>query len=160
MITTWRQRNLSRNSVTKNPDSDLDYDDDYIRESTQENEEEKEEEEEQLEDSSLYTLEYMKKVVAYARPGIAFTTVQHTYPRVKDRKQLKRFREYVEKNGTRSQKIRRIEQFLVAKFSDARDEYIPVHDADIQRWAISQANVEGLQNRNGSLISNEEMVYH
>jgi hypothetical protein len=124
------------------PDLDLDYDDDYIQESRQENGEE----EEQFDDGSLYTLEYMKKVVTYARPGIAFTTVQHEYPRLKDRKQLKRFREYVEKNGTRSHKIRRIEKFLLDKFLNARNEYLPVHDADIQRWAISQAKVESLPN--------------
>ncbi|CAF3901037.1 unnamed protein product [Rotaria sp. Silwood2] len=39
-----------------------------------------------------FTLEYMQKVVDFARPGIVFTTIQHAYPRVTHRMQLKRFR--------------------------------------------------------------------
>ena len=56
-------------------------------------------------------MEYMKKMVTYPHPGIAFTTVQRAYPRVNDQKQLNRFCQYVKKNGTGSQKFRRIEKF-------------------------------------------------
>ena len=51
-----------------------------------------------------YSLEYMKKVVDYIRPGISVTAIQHTFPRVKDRKQLQRFRDYVERNENRFHK--------------------------------------------------------
>ena len=82
-----------------------------------------------------YSLEYMKKVVDYTRPGISFTTIQHAFPRVKDRKQLQRFRDYVERNGNRFHKLQRIETFIINKFRDARQESLPVHDLDICRWA-------------------------
>ena len=49
-------------------------------------------------DCGSFTLEYMKKVVDYARSRIVFTTIQHAFPRVKDRKQLQRFREYADRN--------------------------------------------------------------
>ena len=66
--------------------------------------------EEGIEEYQSFTLNYMKKVIAYARPGIAFTTLQHAYPRIQDRKQFQRFREYVERNGNHTQKLRRIEE--------------------------------------------------
>ena len=56
-------------------------------------------EQEQKLEVSVLILDYMKKVVDYARPGTSFTRMQHAYPRVKDRKQLQRFREYVKKKG-------------------------------------------------------------
>jgi len=91
-----------------------------------------------------FTLEYMQKVVDFARPGIAFTTIQHEYPRVTHRMQLKRFREYVENNGNRRQKLDRVEIFVLNKFDDARANSLPVHEVDIQRWALYQARAEGL----------------
>ena len=93
-----------------------------------------------------YSLEYMKKVVDYTRPGISFTTIQHAFPRVKDRKQLHRFRDYVERNGNRFQKLQRIETFIINKFRDARQKSLPIHDLDIRRWARIQAKNENFNN--------------
>ncbi|CAF5092035.1 unnamed protein product, partial [Rotaria sp. Silwood1] len=50
---------------------------------------------------TAFTLDYMRKVVDFARPGIAFTTVQHEFPRVKYPMQLARFRKYMQKDGNR-----------------------------------------------------------
>ena len=88
----------------------------------------------------------MKKVVDYTRPGISFTTIQHAFPRVKDRKQLHRFRDYVERNGNRFHKLQCIETFIINKFRDARQESLPVHDLDIRRWARIQAKNENFDN--------------
>ena len=89
------------------PDSDADYQDNYedddIQESTPIDEGQGEE---GIKECRSFTLNYMKKVIAYARPGIAFTTLQHAYPRIKGRKQLQRFRAYVERNGNHTQKLR------------------------------------------------------
>lgn len=49
-----------------------------------------------ISEKSYFTVDYMKKVVDFARPGIAFTTMQHAFPMVKYAMQLVRFREYVE----------------------------------------------------------------
>ncbi len=91
-----------------------------------------------------FTLEYMQKVVDYARPDIPFTSIHHSFPRVTHPMQLKRFREYVAKNGNRRQKLNRVEAFVLDKFRSARDDYLPVHDVDIQRWALSQAKLEDI----------------
>ena len=93
-----------------------------------------------------YSLEYMKKVVDYTPPGISFTTIQHAFPRVKDRKQLQRFRDYLERNGNRFHKLQRIETFIINKFRDARQESFPVHDLDIRRCARIQAKNENFNN--------------
>ncbi|CAF3905449.1 unnamed protein product, partial [Rotaria sp. Silwood1] len=55
-----------------------------------------------------YSLEYMKKVVDYARPGISFTTIQHAFLRVKDRKQLQRFRDY-NSDSNKQRPIKRVQ---------------------------------------------------
>ena len=93
-----------------------------------------------------YSFDYVQKVVDYARPGISFTTIQHAFPRVKDRKQLLRFRDYVERNGNRFHKLQRIEIVTINRFQHARQECLPVHDLDIRRWALTQARNEGLDN--------------
>ncbi len=50
---------------------------------------------------TAFTLDYMRRIVDFARPGIAFTTVQHEFSRVKYPMQLARFREYVQNDGNR-----------------------------------------------------------
>ncbi len=93
-----------------------------------------------------FSLEYMQKVVDFARPGISFTTLQHAYPRVTHPMQLKRFREYVSNNGNRRQKLIRVENFVLDKFRYARDRSLAVHDIDLQRWALSHAKTENIDN--------------
>ncbi|CAF1268283.1 unnamed protein product [Rotaria sordida] len=74
----------------------------------------------------------MRKVVDFARPGIAFTIVQHTFSRVKYPMQLTRFREYVQNDRDRRQKLSRLELFVLEKFKRPRDTNLPVHAADIR----------------------------
>ncbi|CAF1124292.1 unnamed protein product [Didymodactylos carnosus] len=95
---------------------------------------------------TAFTLDYMRKVVDFARPGIAFTTVQREFPRVKYPMQLARFRADVENDGNRRQKLSRLELSVLEKFKQARDTNLPVHDTDIRRWSLTQAAVEGIDN--------------
>ncbi|CAF4264229.1 unnamed protein product [Rotaria sordida] len=81
---------------------------------------------------TTFTLGYMRKVVDFARTGIAFTTVQNTFSRVKYPMQLARFREYVQNDGNRRQKLSHLELFVLEKFKRARDTNLPVNDADIR----------------------------
>ncbi|CAF1151388.1 unnamed protein product [Rotaria sordida] len=60
--------------------------------------------------------------------------------------QLARFREYVQNDGNRRQKLSRLEQFVLEKFKRARDTNLPVHDPDIRRWSLTQAAIEGIDN--------------
>ncbi|CAF1573101.1 unnamed protein product [Rotaria sp. Silwood1] len=86
----------------------------------------------------------MQRVVDFARPGVAFTTVQHAFRRVTHPMQLKRFREYVANNGNRRQKLERVEHFELDRFRYARNNNLPVHDLDVKRWALSQAKIENI----------------
>ncbi|CAF3944540.1 unnamed protein product, partial [Rotaria sp. Silwood1] len=98
----------------------------------------------------------MRKVVDFARPGIAFTTVQHAFPRVTYPMQLARFREYVQNDGNRRQNYRYLQLQLELMtidgcldrelFKRARDTNLPVHDPDIRRWSLTQAAIEGIDN--------------
>ncbi|CAF1271841.1 unnamed protein product [Rotaria sp. Silwood1] len=82
---------------------------------------------------TAFMLDYMRKVVDFARPGIAFTTVQHEFSRVKYLMELARFREHVQNAGDRRQKLSRLELSVVEKFKQARDANLLVHDTDIRR---------------------------
>ncbi|CAF4845552.1 unnamed protein product [Rotaria socialis] len=65
----------------------------------------------QVVENRQFSLEYMQRVVDFIRPGIAFTTVQHAFRRVTHPMQLERIREYVANNGSRRQKLERVEHF-------------------------------------------------
>ena len=103
-------------------------------------------EEQQTTENRHFSLEYMQKVVDFARPGISFTSIHHNFPRVTYPMQLKRFRVYVESDGNRRQKLNRVRAFVLDKFRSARSNYLLVHDLDLQRWAISQAKLKDLDN--------------
>jgi hypothetical protein len=118
-------------SDVENPDSDSDI-------------ETEDQEYEETRDNRQFSLEYMEKVVNFARPNISFTTVQHAYPRVTHRMQLKRFREYVASNGNQRQKLKRIANIVFERFRHAREKNLPVHDVDIQRWALHEAKKEDM----------------
>jgi hypothetical protein len=101
-------------------------------------------EEQQAGENRRFSLEYMQRVVDFARPGIAFTTVQHVFRRVTHPMQLKRFREYVANNGNRRQKLEHVEHFVLDRFRSARNNNLPVHDLDVKRWALSKAKTENI----------------
>ncbi|CAF4198137.1 unnamed protein product, partial [Rotaria sordida] len=84
----------------------------------------------------------MRKVVDFARPGTAFTTVQHAFSRVQYSIQSARFREYVQNDRNSRQKLSRLELFVLEKFKRARDTNLPVHNTDIRRWSLTQAAIE------------------
>jgi Tc5 transposase DNA-binding domain len=112
-----------------------DYDLDYCVEL-------EDDEEQKVTGNRQFSLKYMEKVVDFARPGTSFKAVQHAFPRVTHKMQLQRFREYVTNNGNRRQKLERMEKFVLARFQSARENNLPVHDIDVQRWALSQARME------------------
>ncbi|CAF2740469.1 unnamed protein product [Rotaria sp. Silwood2] len=85
-----------------------DADPDYSIETT-DNQEEREV------DGDAFSLDYMQKVVDFARRDVSFTTINHHFPRVKYRAQLQRFREYVENDGTYKQNLQRLEVVLIGK---------------------------------------------
>ncbi|CAF3780597.1 unnamed protein product [Rotaria sp. Silwood1] len=101
-------------------------------------------EEKQLVENRQFSLVYMQRVVDFARPGVAFITVQHAFRRVRDPMQLKRFREYVANNENHRQKLKHVEHFVLDRFRSACNNNLPVHDLDVKRWALSQAKIENI----------------
>ncbi|CAF3574084.1 unnamed protein product [Rotaria socialis] len=101
----------------------LDLFDDENSDSDYDNETEDEENQKVLENHQ-FTLEYMEKVINFARSDISFTTVQHVYPQ--------------------RQKLRRIGTIVFERFRRAREKHLPVHEIDIQRWELREAKLYNL----------------
>ena len=51
----------------------------------------------------------------------------------------------MEKNGSFRQKIETLRQDVKAKFDNARARILPIHDADLRRWALASAKELGLR---------------
>jgi hypothetical protein len=52
---------------------------------------------------------------------------------------MTRFRQYVEQEGTKKQKVDSVDDFVYEKFERARDLFCPVHDINLKRWGHQQA---------------------
>lgn len=90
---------------------------------------------------SKYSYEYMKKVVSFAWTPAGhrrkekyiqncFRNPDLTY------RTIYRMKNYVENEGNRNQKIQQIKSAVFENFLAARRDGIPVHDTDLQAWAI------------------------
>lgn len=101
--------------------------------------------------SEVFSLEYMQCVVEYhdeidpstGKRKRSFSTVQQRFKRVKDRSYIRRFRMYIEKQGTKRQKLDKIDRFVYESFNNRRKEFLSVHDIDLKRWALSKAHELG-----------------
>ena len=61
-------------------------------------------------------------------------------------KPISRFRRYLEKHGTKKQKLDKIDDYVFDMFERARQKALPVHDIDLRWWALKQAMDESLHN--------------
>jgi hypothetical protein len=73
-------------------------------------------------------------------------TVKHNFQRIPHQIYLSRFRRYLEKHGTKKQKLDKIDDYVFDIFERAREKALPVHDIDLRRWALKQAMEESLYN--------------
>jgi hypothetical protein len=73
-------------------------------------------------------------------------TVKHNFRRIPHQKNLARFRHYLEKHGTKKQKLDKIDDHVFDMFERARENALPVHDIDLRRWAFKKAMDESLHN--------------
>jgi hypothetical protein len=97
-----------------------------------------------------FSLDYMKKVVEYydekdpltGKRRRSWKNVQHRFKRVRDLSYIRRFRAYIEKGGTRLQKLESVNNYVYHKFEQARQSYLPVHDLDLRRWSLEKARQE------------------
>jgi len=65
----------------------------------------------------------------------SLSTIQHRYRKVKDLKQLYRWKKQVANNGVRKEKLD-ISTYVFEQFQRATDHCLPIHDIDLKRWAL------------------------
>ncbi|CAF4551855.1 unnamed protein product, partial [Didymodactylos carnosus] len=107
---------------------------------------ESEEEDDNKRHLTNYSLEYMQEVVDYAdatdRNGKrrrSWKTVHHKFKALPNQGYISRFRTYLEQHGTKRQKTNDIDEIVYQKFLNAREQALPIHDIDLQRWALKAA---------------------
>ena len=71
-------------------------------------------------------------------------TVKHNFYRIPHQNYIARFRRYLEKHGTKKQKIYQVDDYVFDMFEEARGNALPVHDIDLRRWALKKAMDESL----------------
>ncbi|CAF3519901.1 unnamed protein product [Rotaria sp. Silwood1] len=89
-----------------------------------------------------FTLDEMEKIIEWVdqHPNARFATLSHRFKKVKHRNSITRFREYIENNGTRIEKLKQIKEFMLNEFYLQRTiEKAAVHDTDLELYAIQKA---------------------
>ena len=88
----------------------------------------------------------MKEVVSFAdakdssgKNHRSWKTIKHRYRSIPDQSYISRFRKYLNQQGTKRQKTQNIDNIVYKSFLNAREQYLPIHDFDIQRWALKAA---------------------
>ena len=111
-----------------------------------------------------FSLDYMKHVIDYndekdpatGKRRRSFKSVKHRFRRVTDFRYLSRFRLYIEKGGTRKNKLENINNYVYDKFEQARESLLPVHDIDLHRWSLQQAAQESLHD----FVASEKWLFN
>ncbi|CAF1566225.1 unnamed protein product, partial [Rotaria sp. Silwood1] len=88
-----------------------------------------------------FTLEEMENIIEWVdqHPNARFATISNRFRKIKYRNYITRFREYIENDGTRLEKLKQIKEFMFNKFYFKRTiEKEAVHDADRERYAIQK----------------------
>jgi Tc5 transposase-like DNA-binding protein len=86
----------------------------------------------------IYPYDTMCDIVEYSKTH-TFASVCNRYRKIKYNMQLQRIKQYVEDEGTKYQKYQRINDFVFAEFTRAKESYLPIHDSDLRRLAIKKA---------------------
>jgi hypothetical protein len=99
-----------------------------------------------------YSLEFMQEVVDFAdakekngKRRRSWKTVHNRYKTILNQGYINRFRTYVEGHGSKRQKTENVDEIVYKKFVEARELSLPVHDLDIQRWALQAAHETQLE---------------
>ncbi|CAF1531761.1 unnamed protein product [Adineta ricciae] len=101
-------------------------------------------------DLSNFPLEFMQRVLDYAydedksgKRRRTWKPVKHRFRTLPNENYVSRFKKYLENSGTRRQKLQEIDKSVYQKLVYAREQYLPVHDIDIQCWALKSAREVG-----------------
>ena len=117
-----------------------------------------------------FSLVYMKRVIQYydekdpltGKRRRSWKSVQRRFRRVRDSTYLSRFRSYMQKEGTKCEKMENINNYVYNKFEQARELFLPVHDLDLRRWALKKAEQESLHEfvASGKWLFNFKIQYN
>ncbi|CAF2880172.1 unnamed protein product [Rotaria sp. Silwood2] len=120
-------------NMTDEEESNDDEDDDYVKN-------------QYMDISSNFTMEDMENIIEWIdeHSNYSFSTIQHRFRKIKSMKDITRFRQYIEQNGTRSEKLKKIKEFMFNEFYIKRAiEKEVVHDTDLQLFALQKAKQLG-----------------
>jgi len=93
------------------------------------------------------TLDYKQRTIAFWRSGKrkrrSLESVQTKFTKVKHQRMLYRWEEQIERGGTRLEKLLDISKYVLLEFNSASDKCLPIHDANLKRWALkARENVQ------------------
>jgi predicted transcriptional regulator len=89
-----------------------------------------------------FTLEEMQRIVEWVdqHPNKRIASIKRRFRKVKYMYYITRFRQYIQMNGTRSEKLKEIKEFMWNEFYLKRAiEKEAVHDSDLELFAIQKA---------------------
>lgn len=94
-----------------------------------------------------YSLDYMKKALEFygtinprtGRRAHRWKVGQHRFQRIPHQSYMARFRQYVDNEGTKRQKLDDLEDIVNENVVRSRGILCPVHGMDLKRWAMREA---------------------
>lgn len=89
-------------------------------------------------DCIKYSYETMCAIVEFSETH-TFPTLRRRYRQIKYKEQLRRIKQYVNAQGTKTQKLQLVDNFVYTEFIRARGCCLPIHDSDLRRLAIRKA---------------------
>jgi hypothetical protein len=99
---------------------------------------------------SNYSIEFMQQVVDFAdeinesgKRCRTWKSIHHRFRTLPNQGYISRFRKYLEQRGTRQQKLQEMDKVVYQKLIEAREQYLPIHDIDLQRWAVKASREIG-----------------
>jgi len=91
------------------------------------------EEREMIDDGYKRTVEFWKSA---KRGRHSFPAVKHKFKKLKSMRQLYRWEHYIQKGGTRREKMLHISEYVLQNFKEANDKKRIIHDIDLRRQAL------------------------
>jgi hypothetical protein len=82
-----------------------------------------------------YPYQTMREIVQFANTD-QFSSVKRRYRLIRDKKQSRIIKKYVKQQGTKRQKLKQLDCFVLNEFNQARSKCLPIHDRDLRRFAI------------------------
>ncbi|CAF4827161.1 unnamed protein product [Rotaria sp. Silwood1] len=120
----------------------LEFEDEYDEITDEKESDDEIDENDQFYLKKRFTPEEMENIIEWVdqHPNARFATISNQFRKIKHRNYITRFREYIENDGTRLEKLKQIKEFMFNEFYFKRTiEKEAIHDADLERYAIQKA---------------------